>query len=231
MIFTDEFMDSLPSDTIEAGKKMCELFRDCINGAKSQVLNDVYYKDCIEAYAGIEQFSYLNDIGVHLIPQISGINRINDFELINSFVINFHKLLDGREKLGVLDSARNKYKTHFKNSFAYRFTDGDLIRIQALINELRDLINESTLFSDNHKSRLLSKLEKLQKELHKKMSNIDIMWGFIGDAGVVFGKFGNNVKPLVDRIREIVEIAWRTQAIAEELPSGTTMPMLNEKAD
>ena len=32
----------------------------------------------------------------------------------------------------------------------------------------------------------------------------------------------------IDLIKEITQIAWRTQAIAEELPSGTTLPILND---
>ena len=60
------------------------------------------------------------------------------------------------------------------------------------------------------------------------MSNLDRLWGLIGEAGVVLGKFGKDAKPLVDRIREITQIAWRTQARAEELPSGTTLPLLSD---
>jgi hypothetical protein len=65
-------------------------------------------------------------------------------------------------------------------------------------------------------------------ELHKKMSNLDKFWGLIGDAGVTLGKFGEEAKPFVDRIREIVDIIWRVQSIAEELPIGNSQPLLKE---
>lgn len=90
------------------------------------------------------------------------------------------------------------------------------------------MISESKLFDENHKSRLLKRLERLQSELHKKVSDLDRFWGLIGEAGVAIGKFGNDVKPIVDRIREIAEIVWRTQARGEELPSGMPIPMLKE---
>ncbi|NVM02945.1 MAG: hypothetical protein HWN67_11445, partial [Candidatus Helarchaeota archaeon] len=61
--------------------------------------------------------------------------------------------------------------------------------------------------------------------------NLDKFWGLIGDAGVMIGKFGNDVKPIVDRIREIAEIVWRTQAIAEELPTGMKFPLLKGEKD
>lgn len=58
------------------------------------------------------------------------------------------------------------------------------------------------------------------------MSDIDVFWGLVGDAGVAIGKFGKDAKPFVDRIREITDIVWRTQSRAEELPSGTPTPLL-----
>lgn len=76
---------------------------------------------------------------------------------------------------------------------------------------------------------LLLRLEKVQSEMHKKMSDLDRFWGLIGDAGVALGKFGTEAKPIVDRIREISEIVWRTQARAEELPSNTPLPLLAYK--
>jgi len=66
-------------------------------------------------------------------------------------------------------------------------------------------------------------------ELHKRVSNLDRFWGFVGDAGVVLGKFGNDVKPIVDRIREMLGIVWRTQAKSEELESNAENLLLNPK--
>jgi hypothetical protein len=55
---------------------------------------------------------------------------------------------------------------------------------------------------------------------------LDRFYGLVGDAGVLLGKFGRDAKPFVDRIREIVEIVWRAQANAEELPSSVRSPSL-----
>jgi hypothetical protein len=122
------------------------------------------------------------------------------------------------------------YTSRFHNSFAsgfvYEFTDGDINRLQELINELREYIRDSNLFSEDHQRRLLKRLESLQSELHKRVSDIDRIWGLVGDAGVVLGKFGNDAKPFVARIKEIAQIGWRTQARAEELPSDCQNPLL-----
>ncbi|MBI4826866.1 MAG: hypothetical protein HY807_10680 [Nitrospirae bacterium] len=44
-------------------------------------------------------------------------------------------------------------------------------------------------------------------------------------------KFGDDAKPFVDRIREIADIVWRTQARAEELPSSTPTPLITSADD
>lgn len=42
----------------------------------------------------------------------------------------------------------------------------------------------------------------------------------------MLGKFGEDVKPIVSRIKEIMDIVWRAQSRAEELPSNTPCPIL-----
>lgn len=103
--------------------------------------------------------------------------------------------------------------------------------MQVLLNQLRTLIADAKDLEEEHQQRLLRRLEKLQSEIHKKVSDVDRFWGLIGDAGVVLGKLGKDAKPIVDRIREITEIVWQTQSRAEELPSGTHLPQLTTPTD
>ena len=140
-----------------------------------------------------------------------------------SFTFTFRIELQQTLTADLFTMARDKYLALFGSTFTYKFTDGDLKRIQELINELRNKISNSELFDANHKNRLLLRLEKLQIELHKKMSSLDKFWGLVGEAGVVLGKFGNDAKPFIEIIKEIAQIIWRTQVTAEELPSGTRM--------
>ncbi|WP_187805093.1 hypothetical protein [Aquipseudomonas alcaligenes] len=121
---------------------------------------------------------------------------------------------------------RSQIKITLQNSFCYEFSQGDLERVQSLINQLRDLVASCGELEQGHRQRLLSRLESLQSELHKKISDLDRFWGLVGDASVVLAKIGNNAKPIVDRVREITDIIWQTQSRTEELPSGTKPPLL-----
>lgn len=231
MIYDDEFFESLPVDKFLAGKMLCERFlnfhKRTIKPAKSTLH---YYSDFIDSYAALEAFLVSKDFAYEdpLLSKLSD-NKYQNMETILGEFTKYHTGFDQQLTEDEYESARNKYKGLFQNTFVYKFTDGDLKRIQTLINELRDSISESELFDEKHRQRLLMKLEELQKGLHKKVTSLDKFWGLIGEAGIVFGKFGNDVKPLVDRIREITEIIWRTQANAEELPSGIKLPFLKAK--
>lgn len=130
-----------------------------------------------------------------------------------------------------LSSLKDRYKAAINSTFAYEFSQGDLDRIQVLVNELRGQISSTSRLDEKHRQRLLARLEKLQSELHKRVSDLDRFWGLVGDAGVALGKLGTDAKPIVERIKEISEIVWRTQARTEELPSNTPHPLLGNELD
>ena len=96
-------------------------------------------------------------------------------------------------------------------------SDIDYEQIQVLTNELRNLIVSTTDLYDNHRSRILKRLEDFQKELNKKMSNLDSFWVFFGEAGVRLGEFGENVKPFTDCLRELAQIVLKAVDFQEAL--------------
>jgi hypothetical protein len=192
-----------------------------------EVLNYVEYLD---AYVALETYLLIND---YIFDQLSfGSGLKENITKIQTFFILIGKEFKSRHNEQLTEetiiNTRNKFKQQFDVGFLYRFSDGDITRIQELLNELRDMISHSSNFDAKHKERLLLRLENLQKEMHKKMSSLDKFWGLVGDAGVVLGKFGRDAKPFVDRISEITKIIWRIQARAEELPSNAMMPQLND---
>lgn len=130
-----------------------------------------------------------------------------------------------------LGAMKSKFADLVAHGFSYEFTEGDVNRIQVLINELRTLISDNTELEDQHKRRLLKRLEKLQSEMHKKMSDLDHFYGLTVEGSVMLKKVGGNLKPIVDRITEITKITWATQSRAEDLPSGSEPPLLGHDGD
>lgn len=226
MIFDDAFLDSLPKDPEEALEKLCERFFEWDAVARSEETAGEDYDGYLEAFAALEACIGAAVLDFRM-PSLDRGRQIN-IGMIQAVYARAAGKLEAKKESSSLSGARDKFRARFGTAFLYEFSEGDLKRIQSLLNALRDQITASELFEPNHKERILNKLESLQKELHKKMSSIDKFWGLIGDAGVVLGKFGKDARPLVDLIREIAEIVWRTQARAEELPSGIMgLPLLS----
>ena len=132
---------------------------------------------------------------------------------------------------GQYDVYKHLFMEKFNVSATYEFSQGDLDKIQELLNDLRTLISESKDLGEDHKSRLLRRLEKLQSELHKKVSDLDRFWGFFIDASIVVGQMGENAKPMVDIIQKIVKIIWPIQTRAYELPSDLPFKLLGQAED
>ncbi len=180
----------------------------------------------LEAFALVSSLSAANLISVDVYePEVSG-NTNSVCTVILQYFNAIQSDLETQATALKLESLKRKFTAVITGGFGYEFTDGDIKRVQALINELRELLAADSSLDENHKKRLLLRLEALQKELHKKISNLNSFYSLLGDAGVVLGKLGTDAKPFIDRIREIVQIGWKAQARAEELPSSAENPML-----
>src|SRR2546421_687193 len=101
------------------------------------------------------------------------------------------------------DAKTEEYIALFSGAASYEFTESDFNRVQDLITQLRDLIRGSTLISDDHKRRLLRRLEGMHGELRRKTNDIDRFWGFIGEAGIAMRKFGEDLAPISERVLEL----------------------------
>jgi len=107
------------------------------------------------------------------------------FSNTNSFNINkiksffedkdgsIFKILENEKNKNLIKNAQVRFSSKFGNSFSYEFSENDFKEIQICINDLRGLISKSKLIEENHKQRLLKRLERLQSELHKRMSDLD----------------------------------------------------------
>jgi len=226
MLFTEEFISSSEENPVEAVVKACKQMDDSIKNTSAILFQQKEHDVLWEIATVINLIIESNNMHTKVsFPSVTSNTNKNSKALvvyINAVKVEF-KAHETRLKI---DSVKNRYQTILKSSFAYEFSQGDMDRVQVLINELRDHISKASNLDSSHKDRLLRRLEKLQSELHKRVSDLDRFWGMVGDAGVVLGKLGEDAKPIVDRVREISEIVWKTQARAEELPSDLKSPLL-----
>ncbi len=114
-----------------------------------------------------------------------------------------------------IDKYTELFRMHRKTSFSYDVEEDELKELQDRINNIRELIKLATCFDEGHRLRLLKKLEKLQLELHKKMSTLDGFWGLWADAGVALGKFGEDAEPLFNQVKDVLKLIAQIQGRSE----------------
>jgi hypothetical protein len=227
MLYTDEFLESLKHDPIAGVKQACQL-------ALEQLANDSQEWTNAELEALEEADVLMMELrDADLLPVqysrpvlSSDATRGKRASTIRATLVDVLKSLEKLELQARRERLASRFRVGLGVKFAYEFSQGDLDRIQSLLNELRSLVSASEKFKPEHQQRILSRLETLQRELHKKVSDLDRFWGLVGDAGVMLAKLGNDAKPIVDRVREIADIVWNTQGRAEELPSTARPPQI-----
>lgn len=228
MIYSEEFLELLKKDPLDGTVRLIKIAREHFH-PNSQIWSDDEYDVLLEAYALVIEIS---DSGLLNVSKpafgITG-NKNQDCKAIHDYMMALEEYCISESSKLRVASLKSHFKVALGSGFAYEFSQGDLERVQVLINQIRDLIAKTTGLESDHKRRLLARVERLQSALHKKVSDLDRFWGMVGDAGVVLGKLGKDAKPIVDRVREIADIVWRTQSRAEELPSGTQIPLLTDK--
>jgi len=84
------------------------------------------------------------------------------------------------------------------------FTPERIDDMQQMINKLRDMVVASSLFDEPHKQRILQKLEKLQNELHTKVTNFDSFLTNTLRLGSTLGKFGKDALPFTNMVGKLV---------------------------
>ena len=228
-MLTDDFLDSLPLDPKSALLAVCEEFLRLETTAPNAT------EVALEAVAIFNAYSKAHSLEYAFADPTASANTRDMLATIHNQFNNFRDRLKNlvamENSSKFLETSQNRFNGRFDVVFSYEFSDSELNRIQSLINELRDQINGAEQFEPKHKVRIMSKLEALQSEMHRHMSSLDKLWGFIGDAGVVFGKLGNDAKPFVDRVKEIITITWEVQAKAEDLPTSTRLPFFQDEAE
>ena len=193
-----------------------------------RALSNEQYREAVKGYAALEAIRESEVIPFLVVAPVKLRGQLEaDDGNLKDYFASVARLVNENEASAFVIESKAHHLVDAGKVFHIHFSQGDLDRIQSLVNELREMISSpESPFSEDHQKRLLKRLEKLQSELHKRVSDVDEVWALVADAGIALGKFGHDVKPLVDRVRELAQICWENQARAEDLPSDAPSPAL-----
>jgi len=225
LLYTDEFIENLPKDPKLGIYEICNHYTDKIKKLGS-TNNSTGHS--IEFIALMNEYLTINEL--NNIKQ--NLNKIDRYD--NSIVYGFanrlkEELKKHKIKIETDDSIKKsseRFSSKLRNTFKYTLKDEEINTIQNVLNTLREMINTSEDFEDEHRRRLLKRINELQTELNKEMSTFDHFWGLVIESGVAIGKFGKEAKPFVKLLKELKEVVWGAQARAESLPDNSEDPFL-----
>jgi hypothetical protein len=160
--FTDEFLETLPNETWAGLEAICNKFTEfdsaLIDSDLSSGDHIEYYNEYIDALAIIEAFSRSKGLKVNA-PEIQ--TKDVTINSIRHFIYAIQKEVEQNVGKVEKERARDRFARHFEGAFHYKFTEGDITRIQTILNGLRSCIAVSTILETDLKARILARLEKL----------------------------------------------------------------------
>ena len=237
-VFEDGAFTSLPSDPYLAAHVLAGIFRTA--NSQGTIPADNRNAAFVEAYEMFRQFCADNGVEIKATPVELVADRSTNITRINVFFDRAYAELEPEvlarkiktETVLAREAAHKRYIAITGKGFVYELSESDLEQIQKLINHLRKLLQDTKEIDDKHRARLLERLEAMQSELHRKMTNFEILWGYCIEASYAIARVGEAAKEIRKTIQEILKIAGIAASVAHELPSSTPPPLqLPEPSD
>jgi hypothetical protein len=217
--FSPDFLEQLPEDNIEA---LSALLEECVSYLTGRLNKD----GVVPVYAVLSAFFEERPMTQFGMPESFDLDRAtasSTFALING--LRFE--VDSFKRKRDADAHKEKFKSIFAKRALYLFTDDEINDIQKLIDEVRGLITNSSVITDSHKQRVLARLEAMQSELHRKTTKIDGFFMFMGQFGICIGKFGEDIKPISEKVDKLGKMIMRVVAVTE---GAKHLPEIIQKA-
>ncbi|PHX38900.1 hypothetical protein AO284_01995 [Pseudomonas sp. NZIPFR-PS2] len=226
---SDELVARVNDEPIPVARQVC---RDLTREIKS--FNGENADSCLEF---VLFFTSLKEN--KLFDFVAAIPEIKDAKIIkgqttafcNALTAELDAIITHETALARQREIEARFTRGIDKSFGYEFTGGDFTKLQDMVNRLRELISNCADLGADHKLRMLKRLERLQSEMHKKVSSLDQFYNLAIEASVVARIVGENAKPIADIAKAIMGIAWRTQSHTVGLPSDTQAPMLTHDVE
>ncbi|HZV34679.1 MAG TPA: hypothetical protein VFB72_08920 [Verrucomicrobiae bacterium] len=232
--FSNEFITTLPADDAAAlGLLGREYLRFQQSFPPANVNNYASYLECL----GLLK-AFHTSRGLHWDTPAIGPNQRQNMDTLGGFLTQSSNKwishLETRNAETIVSETEQRYVSFFASEEPYEFSDAEFARIQTLITELREFIARSHLITPKHKRRLSKRLEATQRELHKKTTDIEDFWAFIAEAGIVARKFGEDLKPITERVTALAKIVGAAIMAKEgigHLPDMTKKALSDQQAN
>ena len=102
----------------------------------------------------------------------------------------------------------------------------DKEKVLELCNGMRKIIFASIDFDEPHKKRLLNRIAAIEGQVMSPRGLFDVVLGGVSDVGETLNKFGKDIKPLTDRMAEVVKITRKGTKEYDQIPAPEDLKRL-----
>lgn len=214
-MFDEEYLKGLPKHPLLALVRVCKdvrLFHSTFLTETERIEKlDLY----LEALGLLEVLAVKAELEV-LPPEITKLPARN-IENIIRYCTELNGIARHRLAKLKVELAHARYAQLLGEGFCYQLSGDEVKQAQALLSELKQLVESNTELDDGFKQRLLKRLDDLHFRVHLKMQSLDHWWGLLGDAGVALKMAEKEATMIAERICRLVFMAWQIQARSERL--------------
>ena len=95
----------------------------------------------------------------------------------------------------------------------------DKKKVLNLCAQMRKIVLATTVFDQPHKCRLLNRIAGIEYQIEQQKGLLDVVRAGISDVGETLGKFGTDIKPLTERMKEVFQIARSNSKQYDQIPA------------
>jgi hypothetical protein len=214
-LFDEQFLKNLPEDQWERIIAISELYL---------TRNDhgLASEHHLEAFALGQEISRVYNLTPDPeFPEVDPL-KVDDWNFITHGIIQTYKSLyriaAKHKGASAYEASSARFKLFFDCKAGYELSEHQFKELQNLINQLRERITEVEGLSEEHRARLLKRLESLQQELHQKLSTLDRWYGVTMEIAIAARALAEKAKPLIALAWRIALIIYAVQSKKEGLP-------------
>lgn len=132
---------------------------------------------------------------------------------------------------GFLRTAQKDLETSDELEPKFELAESEKAEVLKLSDQMRKIVFSSAVFDEPHKKRLLDRIAAIEKEVHQPKGRLDVILAGVSDVGDTLKKFGGDLKPLSDRMREIKSIAQSNSKEYVQIPAPEDVKKLPAPED
>lgn len=107
----------------------------------------------------------------------------------------------------------------------------DKAQVLELCTKMRLIVLGADVFDQPHKRRLLNRIASIEYQVEQPKGLLDVVRGGVSDVGETLGKFGTDIKPLTDRMKEVMQITRRNSKEYDQIPAPEEIKQIEDKRE